>query len=224
MRRAYLTVIGVLAACIVLPATAQAANVAVLGNNQTDEVLVAAGHTVTLVTDAEVATPGFLNGFDVFIFTRPGGAFNATLSTGAAAQVRAFTRRAVLLNGDFADDVGSDQEIRDLYVSSVLWAAEDGGGYIGELEGATAGLSANGDGQPAINLIAGTAGASQFTGNDVDDQRHRRRSRTSRAPERLAPAHRRRHRVRRPRHRRAPSRRCSPATPATTTPRSSRRT
>ena len=108
MRRAYLTVIGVLAACIVLPATAQAANVAVLGNNQTDEVLVAAGHTVTLVTDAQVATPGFLNGFDVFIFTRPGGAFNATLSTDAAVQVRAFTRRAVLLNGDFADSVGND--------------------------------------------------------------------------------------------------------------------
>ena len=112
-----------------------------------------------------MATPGFLDDFDAFMFTRPGGAFNATLSAGAAAQVRAFTRRAVLLNGDFADAVGSDQEIHDLFVSSVLWAAEDGGGYIGELEGATAGLSANGDGQPALNLIAGTAGASQFTGN-----------------------------------------------------------
>ena len=99
------------------------------------------------------------------MFTRPGGAFNATLSAGAAAQVRAFTRRAVLLNGDFADSVGNDQEIHDLFVSSVLWAAENGGGYIGELEGATAGLSANGDGQPALNFIAGTAGASQFTGN-----------------------------------------------------------
>ena len=165
MRRAYLTVIGVLAACILLPATAQAANVAVLGNNQTDEALVAAGHTVTLVTDAEVATPGFLDGFDVFIFTRAGGAFNATLSAGAAAQTRAFARRAVLLNGDFADSVGTNQEIRDLYVSSVLWAAENGGGYIGELEGATAGLSSNGDGQPALNLIAGAAGASQFSGN-----------------------------------------------------------
>ena len=99
------------------------------------------------------------------MFTRPGGAFNATLSAGAAARCARSRRRAVLLNGDFADSVGNDQEIHDLFVSSVLWAAENGGGYIGELEGATAGLSANGDGQPALNFIAGTAGASQFTGN-----------------------------------------------------------
>ena len=144
MRRAYLTVIGVLAACIVLPATAAGRKCCRAGQQSDRRGPRAAGHTVTLVTDAQVATPGFLNGFDVFIFTRPGGAFNATLSTGAAAQVRAFTRRAVLLNGDFADGVGSDLEIRDLYVSSVLWAAENGGGYIGELEGATAGLTPTG--------------------------------------------------------------------------------
>ena len=165
MTRAFRAVMLAIAALMLVPASSLAANVAVLGNNQTDEALTAAGHTVTLVTDAQVATPGFLDGFDVFIFTRPGGAFNATLSTDAAAQVRAFTRRAVLLNGDFADAVGSDQEIRDLYASSVRWAAQHGGGYIGELEGATAGLASNGDGQPALNLIAGTAGPSQFTGN-----------------------------------------------------------
>ncbi len=145
---------------------AELTNVAVLGNNATDDELnEAPGIVATLVTDAQVATAGFLDDFDAFIFTRPGGAFNATLSAAAAARVVAFTNRAVLLNGDFADAVGADQEIHDLYVSSVLWAAANGGGYIGELEGATAGLSANGDGQPALNLIAGTAGASQFTGN-----------------------------------------------------------
>ena len=110
-------------------------HVAVLGNNATDEELnEAPGIVATLVTDAQVSTPGFLDGFDVFIFTRPGGAFNATLSAAAAAQARAFTRRAVLLNGDFADTVGNDQEIQDLFVSSVRWAAEHGGGYIGELK------------------------------------------------------------------------------------------
>src|SRR3954470_4098043 len=139
MTRALRAAILALAALLLMPACSLAANIAVLGNNQTDEVLVAAGNTVTLVTDAQVATPGFLDGFDVFVFTRNGIAFNPVLSSAAAAQVRAFTRRAVLLNGDFADAVGSDQEIKDLYLSSVRWTGEHGGGYIGELEGATAG-------------------------------------------------------------------------------------
>lgn len=52
----------VMAALLLLPASSLAAEVAVLGNNATDETLTAAGHDVTLVTDAEVATPGFLDG------------------------------------------------------------------------------------------------------------------------------------------------------------------
>ena len=178
-------------------------HVAVLGNNASDEELnEAPGIVATLVTDAQVATPGFLDDFDAFMFTRPGGAFNATLSAAAAAQVRAFTRRAVLLNGDFADSVGNDQEIHDLFVSSVLWAAENGGGYIGELEGATAGLSANGDGQPALNLIAGTAGASQFTGNSSTLTITAAGADHPVLDNVTLPHTSRRHRVRRPHHRR----------------------
>src|SRR3954451_15555854 len=165
MIRAFRAALLALAALLLVPASSLAANVAVLGNNQTDEVLAAGGNTVTLVTDAQVATPGFLDGFDVFVFTRNGIAFNPVLSAGAAAQVRAFTKRAVLLNGDFADGLNSDQEIKDLYLSSVRWAGEHGGGYVGELEGATAGLAANGDAQPALNFLAGSAGASGFTGS-----------------------------------------------------------
>src|SRR3954454_17687208 len=167
MIRMVRAVLLALAALVLLPASSLAANVAVLGDNQTDNVLAAAGHTVTLVTDAQVATPGFLDGFDVFVFTRNGIAFNPVLSAGAAAQVRAFTKRAVLLNGDFADGLNSDQEIKDLYLSSVRWAGEHGGGYIGELQGATAGLKANADGQPALNLLAGTAAASTFAGSSA---------------------------------------------------------
>ena len=137
--------------------------------------------------------------------------------------MRAFTRRAVLLNGDFADSVGNDQEIHDLFVSSVLWAAENGGGYIGELEGATAGLSANGDGQPRLDFIAGTAGASQFTGNDSTLNATAAGTGHPVLDNVTLPHTSRRHRVRRPRHRRRAAR-CSPATPATTTPRSSRPT
>src|SRR4051794_25872582 len=164
MTRALRVALLALAALLVMPASSLAANIAVLGNNQTDEVLAAAGNTVTLVTDAQVATPGFLDGFDVFVFTRNGIAFNPTLSAAAAAEVRAFTKRAVLLNGDFADGLSSDQEIKDLYASSVRWAGEHGGGYIGELEGATAGLASNGDGQPALNFLAGSATPSSFGG------------------------------------------------------------
>src|SRR4051794_28484875 len=164
MIRAFRAALLALAALLLMPACSLAANVAVLGNNQTDEVLAAGGNTVTLVTDAQVATPGFLDGFDVFVFTRNGIAFNPVLSAGAAAHVRAFTKRAVLLNGDFADGLDSDQEIKDLYLSSVRWAGEHGGGYVGELEGATAGLSSNADGQPALNFLAGAATASSFGG------------------------------------------------------------
>src|SRR4051794_15974325 len=164
MTRALRAALLALAALLLVPASSLAANVAVLGNNQTDEVLAAAGNTVTLVTDAQVATPGFLDGFDGLVFTRNGIAFNPVLSDAAAAQVRAFTKRAVLLNGDFADGLSSDQEIKDLYVSSVRWASEHGGGYVGELEGATAGLAGNADGQPALNFLAGSAAASSFSG------------------------------------------------------------
>src|SRR3954452_18856300 len=164
MIRAFPAALLALAALLLVPASSLAANVAVLGNNQTDEVLAAGGNTVTLVTDAQLATPGFLDSFDVFVFTRNGIAFNPLLSAAAATQVRAFTKRAVLLNGDFADGLNSDQEIKDLYLSSVRWAGEHGGGYIGELEGATAGLSSNADGQPALNFLAGSATASTFAG------------------------------------------------------------
>jgi Ca2+-binding RTX toxin-like protein len=76
-----------------------------------------------------------------------------------------FTERAVLLNGDFADSVATDGEIRDLFLSSVRWAGENGGGYVGELEGATAGLTSNGDGQPALDFVDGSAAPTQFTAN-----------------------------------------------------------
>ena len=148
-------------ALMLVPASSLAADVAVLGNNSTDKVLTAAGHNVTLVTDAEVATPGFLDGFDVFFFTRGGGSSNATLSGGGGA-ARAFTRRAVLLNGDFADAVTGDAEVRDCSQQRRV-GGRAGHGYVGEFVGAFAGLTAN-DEQPALEPRVGSAGPSQFTG------------------------------------------------------------
>jgi hypothetical protein len=98
MTRAFRAAMMAMAALMLVPASSLAADVAVLGNNATDDVLnQQAGIVATLVTDAQVAQDGFLNDFDAFIFTRPGGAFNATLSNAAAERVRAFTKRAVLL-------------------------------------------------------------------------------------------------------------------------------
>ena len=56
--------------------------------------------------------PGFLDDFDAFVYTRNGfGSFRASRAA-AAATVKAYVKRAVLLNGDFADAVNGDAEIR----------------------------------------------------------------------------------------------------------------
>jgi uncharacterized protein YvpB len=131
--------------------------VAVFGDNQIDNLVAAAGNSVTLVTDAQLATPGFLNAFDVFVYTRTGSSTGTTLSAAAAANVKAYVRRTVLLNGDFADAVGQDTEIEDLIKNSVQWAGATHHGYVGEFNGAFAGLTSNGNGLTPLNLIAGAA-------------------------------------------------------------------
>src|SRR3954466_1786670 len=117
MRKTWMFVAAfVLTVALAVPSSASASRVAVFGDNTIDNALTAAGHTVTLVSDAQLATPGFLNGFDVFVYTRDGFSLGASLSAGAAANVRAFVRRSVLLNGDFADAVPGDAEVRELVI------------------------------------------------------------------------------------------------------------
>ena len=124
----------------------------------------AAGHTVTLVTDAQVATPGFLDGFDVFIFTRPGGAFNATLRL--ARRRRCARSHAARCCSTATSPTPSETTRRSATSTSPASSGPPARRRLHRrTQGATAGLTANGDGQPALNLIAGTAGASQFTGN-----------------------------------------------------------
>jgi uncharacterized protein YvpB len=159
---ALIALVGVLAA----PGVASAADVAVFGDNQIDNRLVTAGHTVTLVTDAQIATPGFLSNFDVFVYTRTGSSTGTTLSEAAAANVKAYVHRTVLLNGDFADAVGQDTEIEQLIVNSVNWAAATGHGYVGEFNGAFAGLTSNGNGLRPLDLIPGAAAA--FNASNTD--------------------------------------------------------
>src|SRR6476619_7395162 len=98
--------------------SARAGMIAVFGNNNTDEYLTSQGFTTVLVTGAQLSTAGFLDGFDAFLYTRDGSSFGTGLSAAAAANVRAYVGsvgNVVLLNGDFADGVGSDSYINQLY-------------------------------------------------------------------------------------------------------------
>jgi hypothetical protein len=139
---------------------ASASSIAVLGDNGTDNFLAGNGHTVTLVTDAQLATPGFLNAFDVFYYTRDGSSFGAGLSAAAAAQVMAWaTGNAVALAGDFADSIPGDATVQQLTLNAVAYAAAAGGhGFVGEFNGAASALSSNSDGLSALSLFAGAAG------------------------------------------------------------------
>jgi hypothetical protein len=140
--------------------TASASSIAVFGNNGTDDFLAANGHTVTLVTDAQLATPGFLNAFNVFYYTRDGSSFGSSLSAAAAANVIAFaTGNAVALACDCADGTPGDATLERLTLNAVAFAAAAGGhGFVGEFNGAAAAMSSNSDGLSALGLFAGAAG------------------------------------------------------------------
>src|SRR3954469_9228111 len=166
MRKPWMFVAAfVLTVALAVPSAASASRVAVFGDNTIDNALTAAGHTVTLVTDAQLATPGFLNGFDALVYTRDGFSLGQTLSQAAADNVRAYVRRTVLLNGDFGDAVPADAEVTDLVRNSVAWAAATHHGYVGEFNGAFAGLTSNASNLRALDLVSGSAGG--FTGAGI---------------------------------------------------------
>ncbi len=139
-------------------------SIAVFGDNETDNTLSAMGYTTTLVTDAQVATPGFLDSFDAFYFTRNGDSYGTGLSTAAAAKVAAYVGadgNTVLLNGDFADNLLSwsyDPEIAQLTGNAVEFAVASGHGFIGEFNGAVSALTSNSNSFSPIGLISGSAG------------------------------------------------------------------
>ena len=155
----------VLVAVLVAGPSAHADLIAVFGDNGVDNYLVTQGHSVTLVTDAQIATPGFLNGFDAFVFTRDGASFGAGLSLAAAANVTAYvgsTGNIVLFNGDFADAVGGDPTIDQLWSNAANFVTASGNGFIGEFNGAVSALTSNSNGLNPLGLIAGAAGPLGF--------------------------------------------------------------
>jgi MYXO-CTERM domain-containing protein len=149
-------------------------NVAVFGDNDTDDWLNANGINATIVSDGQIATPGFLDAFDIFYYTRDGTSFGTSLSNAAIAEVQGFvSRRYVLFNSDFADDtgdddVGPDPKVQQITLNAVNWVGQTGGGYIGEFSGAFAALQSNDGGYTPLGIIAGNGTQSGFSGPPWD--------------------------------------------------------
>lgn len=141
---------------------ANAGNLAVFGQNNIGD-LYSAGNSVTYVSDAQLATAGFLNSFDAFVFTRNGSSYGEGLSLAAAANVKSYVEgNVVLFNGDFQDDIGEAQtdQLFNQALSYVL--SNSKGGYIGEYIGSFSAFASNDDGRSPIGLIQGHSGVSGY--------------------------------------------------------------
>jgi len=155
---------SVVAALLFAPQVATAAPIAVFGNNSGFANLATSlGNTVTFVTNAQVATAGFLDSFDLFVYTRADGSFGSPLSAAASANVAAFVNSgpSVLFNGDWFDELSfatpTTPKTQQVISNAIAFALNGGHGFIGELGGAVAGLTSNVSGYPALNLITGAA-------------------------------------------------------------------
>lgn len=141
---------------------ASAANLAIFGNNNI-ATLYGASHTVTIVSDAQIATAGFLDSYDAFVFTRNGSSFGDPLSAAAAAAVKNYVAgNIILFNGDFQDDIGAVQT-NNLFNNALDFVlSNSAGGYIGEYIGSFSAFASNDDGYSPIGLVEGHAGVSGF--------------------------------------------------------------
>lgn len=141
---------------------ASAANLAIFGNNNI-ATLYGASHTVTIVTDAQIATAGFLDSYDAFVFTRNGSDFGIPLTVAAAAAVKNYVAgNIILFNGDFQDDIGAVQTDNLFNNALDFVLSNSAGGYIGEYIGSFSAFASNDDGYSPIGLVEGHAGVSGF--------------------------------------------------------------
>jgi hypothetical protein len=158
------------AALVTLPA--QAASIGIFGNNNIAAFYGSLpGHTVSVLSDAQISTAGFLDSFDVFVYTRDGYSFGTSLSAAAAANVKAYVNGNVaLLNGDFQDDIGTPAT-NALFTNILDYVASNpNGGYIGEYTGSFAAFTSNGSGLIPIGLIDGASGPSGFNQGGSDGE------------------------------------------------------
>lgn len=174
--RQFVLLAAALAIAWSVPAAAD--QIAVFGNNNLYNVINATspGEAV-LVSDAQLATPGFLNAFNAVLITRDGASIpvGPVLSNAAAANVAAFVGTAgaqgniALFSGDWADIIGNasapspedapgNPDATQMFLNAVNWAVLKHG-YIGELDGAAMGLISNEDFMNAFGFVVGHAGS-----------------------------------------------------------------
>jgi hypothetical protein len=127
--------------------------------------------SVTIVSTAQLETPGFLNAFDAVVVTRSDAAFGSFLSPLAAANIQAYVGLpgpgqggVAVFTNDMADNLGGgfdpfDPNLQALFLNAATFAAASHHGYIGEFNGAVMAMASNSAGAPAIGLLPGSANA-----------------------------------------------------------------
>jgi hypothetical protein len=140
------------------------------GGNAIPARISALGFSVTLVTTANLETPGFLNSYDAVVLSRYDAGFGTYLTPTAAANVSAYVGSGASQGGvavftnDMADNlVGSsggdpvDANLDHLFTNAVTFAAASHHGFIGEFNGAVMAMASNSAGVPALGLLQGSA-------------------------------------------------------------------
>lgn len=178
----------VIASILGTPAFGQAGyKFAVWGDDSTDPALGGSGiitslqHTfgagsTTVVTNAQMATPGFLNNFDAVILTRYDSQFGNSVTAAAAAGIDAYVGVAGSPNqggvATFTNDMGDnlygstsgdpyDNNLNQLFVNAAADVAATHHGFIGELNGAIMAMATNSNGFVPLDLLQGNASSIQ---------------------------------------------------------------
>ena len=149
------------------------------GGNAIPGRLTSLGFTVTLVSTANLETPGFLTSYDAIVLSRFDASFGSFLTAGAAANVSAYVGSGASQGGvavftnDLADNlVGAtsgdpvDLNLDTLFVNAVTFAVSSHHGFIGEFNGAVMAMSSNSAGAPALGLLTGSASGVHGYGPD----------------------------------------------------------
>jgi len=131
----------------------------------------------SLVSTADLETPGFLNAFQTVIVSRFDSSFGGPLSALAAANIAAYvgsgpTQGAVaVFTNDAADNFFGattgdpfDANLDRLFTNAANFALLSGHGYIGEFNGAVMAMASNSAGWPAMGLLQGNATSTHSTG------------------------------------------------------------
>jgi hypothetical protein len=167
MYRSGIALVSVLSVVFGTAQSSFAASIAVFGDNSISSFInTQPGLSATVVSDAQLATSGFLNSFDAFVYTRDQASFGTGLSVDAVANVKSFvTGNKVLFLTDLADKIGpnapegEDLNANKALLNAVSFATTNGKGYIGEYNGAGIALTENVSGYfggQTLGLVPGT--------------------------------------------------------------------